>query len=216
MKNLNVSILGIPIPDRMKRLPISNKGYPVPWFVAFHNGDWDFRVIGPGKIESAVKRKLCWLCGQPLGVHQVFTLGPMCSVNRVSAEPPSHLECADYAARACPFLSKPKMRRNEVDMPEEHQPPAGIMLRRNPGVTALWVTKKYQPFRAGEGVLFEIGEPERVLWFAEGRIATRAEVMASISSGMPFLEAEAIKEGKVAMEELARCFTRSQSLLPTA
>jgi ferredoxin len=216
MKTLNVSILGIPIPARMQSRPISSKGYPVPWFVAFHNGDWDFRVIGPSKIESAVKRKLCWLCGQPLGTFQVFTIGPMCTVNRVSAEPPSHLECAEYAARACPFLTKPKMRRNEEGMPEEAQPPAGIMLKRNPGVTALWTTRKYQPFRAGAGVLFDIGEPERVQWFAEGRTATRAEVMASISSGMPFLETEARKEGKVALEALAKCFTQSQSLLPSA
>jgi len=216
MKPLNVSILGIPIPERMKRLPVSKTGFPVPWFVAFYQGDWDFRVIGPGKVVAAVERKLCWVCGQKLGVRQVFTIGPMCTVNRVSAEPPSHLGCADYAARACPFLTKPKMRRNEAGMPEESQEPGGIMLKRNPGVTALWVTKSYQPFRAGEGVLFEIGEPERVIWFAEGRTATRAEVMASISSGMPFLEAEAMKEGKVAMEALAQCFIRSQSLLPSA
>jgi hypothetical protein len=216
MKTLNVSILGIPIPERMKRLPISSKGFPVPWFVAMVNGNWDFRVIGPGKVDGAVKRKLCWLCGQPLGQYQVFVIGPMCTVNRVSAEPPSHLECADYAARACPFLTKPAMRRNEKDMPGQAKEPAGTMIKRNPGVAALWVTKSYSPWRVGNGVPFRIGDPERVLWFSEGRTATREEVMASISSGLPLLEAEAMKEGPEAMEELAQCFARSQSLLPSA
>lgn len=216
MKTLNVSILGIPIPERMKRLPISKTGFPVPWFVAHYNGDWDFRVIGPGKVESAVKRKLCWLCGQPLGVNMVYVIGPMCSVNRVSAEPPSHLDCAEYAVRACPFLTKPAMRRNEKDMPAEGQEPAGIMIKRNPGVSVLWITRTFRPFRSGNGVLFDVGEPERVLWFSQGRTATREEVMASISSGLPLLEAEAMKEGPEAMEELARCFERSQSLLPAA
>jgi hypothetical protein len=140
----------------------------------------------------------------------------MCTVNRVSAEPPSHLACAEYAARACPFLSKPNMRRNEVDMPEDHRNPAGVMITRNPGVTALWVTRNYKLMRDGDGVLFLIGEPEDVYWYAEGRTATRAEVMASISSGLPLLEAEAIKDGPEAMEELLKCFARSQSLLPAA
>jgi hypothetical protein len=216
MTELNASIRNIPIPPRMQHLPISPKGFPVPWFVAVVNGEWDFRVIGPGKVAAAHNHRKCWLCGGTLGRHLVFTIGPMCSVNRVSAEPPSHLACAEYAARACPFLSRPKMRRNEVDMPEDHQNPTGIMIKRNPGVTALWVTRNYKLMRAGDGVLFTIGEPEDVYWYAEGRTATRAEVMASISSGLPLLEAEAIKDGPEAMEELLECFARSLLLLPAA
>jgi hypothetical protein len=214
MTNLNAAILGIMIPKRMQRLPISSKGFPVPWFVAQVNGDWDFRVIGPDKIVSAVKRKLCWLCGQPLGQHMVFVIGPMCTVNRISAEPPSHLDCAEYAARACPFLSKPNMRRNDKDMPEEGKNPAGIMIKRNPGVTALWITKSYSVRRQGEGVLFHVGEPVQVDWYAEGRKAKRAEVMASISSGLPLLEEYAKEDGPEALRELELCFRESQSYLP--
>jgi hypothetical protein len=34
-----------------------------------------------------------------------FVVGPMCGINRNSAEPPSHKECAQWSARNCPFLS---------------------------------------------------------------------------------------------------------------
>ncbi len=216
MQILNASILGIPIPDRMKRRPISDKGFPVPWFVANVNGLPDFRVADPDKLVMAVKRKLCWLCGEPIGVHMVFVLGPMCSVNRTSAEPPCHLECADYAVRACPFLTKPGMRRNEKDLPEESQEPGGTMIKRNPGVTGLWITKSYKVFRAPGGALFQIGDPERVLWFAQGRTATRAEVEASIESGMPILLKVAEDEGPGAVSALYEHVERARAYLPAA
>ena len=60
----------------------------------------------------------CWLCGQTLGKHMTFPIGPMCAITRTTAEPPSHLACAEYAVKACPFLSQPRMRRNERDLPE--------------------------------------------------------------------------------------------------
>jgi hypothetical protein len=39
-----------------------------------------------------------------------------------------------------------------------------------------------------------VGQPVRTLWYAEGRGATRAEVVASIDSGLPLLRAEAERE----------------------
>jgi hypothetical protein len=38
--------------------------------------------------------------------------------------------------------------------------------------------------------LFELFEPHRVDWYAEGRPATRAEVTASIETGVPLLRRE--------------------------
>ncbi len=200
----------------MAKLPVSKAGYPVPWFVAWVDGDWDFRVIGPGKVADAHNGGRCWLCGERLGAYKAFTIGPMCTVNRISAEPPSHLDCAEYAVMACPFLSKPNMRRNENDMPAEGKNPAGIMIRRNPGVTALWVTKSYRLMRDGDGVLFRVGPPQHVHWYREGRQATRAEVLASIDSGLPLLEAAAVKDGAEAVAELANCYKQAQALLSAA
>lgn len=216
MDKLNVAILGIPIPDRMKHLPISPNGFPTPWFVASVNGERDFRVADPEKMVQAVNYKRCWICGQTMGVYKAFTIGPMCAVNRNTAEPPEHLECAEYSARACPFLSKPRMRRNSVDMPDGHKNPAGIMIDRNPGVACIWITKSYRVTRDRTGVLFEIGDPERVLWFAEGRTATRDEVMASITSGLPILEKMAREDGPEALIYLAKCVEIAMPLVPAS
>jgi hypothetical protein len=102
-----------PLPARMRYLPISPKGFPVPWFVFIdeQTGIPDFRVIGPGKMRQAVTGDRCWLCGGILGKHRIFCIGPMCAINRITSEPPSHRECAEFAAEACPFLSQPRARR---------------------------------------------------------------------------------------------------------
>ena len=193
MTELNASIRDIPLPPRMARLPISERGYPVPWFVARINNQWDFRAIRPNGIARAHNRKLCWLCGEPLGQYLAFVIGPMCSINRVSSEPPSHRECAEYAVKACPFLTKPNMRRNEEDVPEGTV--AGEHIMHNPGATLIWITKSYRPVSDGSGgVLFEIGPPHEVYFFREGRQATRDEIMDAINKGLPYLRAAAATE----------------------
>lgn len=176
-------------PPRMRRLPLNRAGYPVPWFVGWVDGEPDFRVVGYGKHDEAVRFGLCWLCGQALGANVAFVLGTMCSVNRVAPEPPSHRDCALYAAVACPFLARPEMRRRDNNLPEDSAPPDGIMLTRNPGACAVWVTRRWSRIRGHR--LYDVGEPTQVLWFARGRQATRAEVLASIESGMPLLRGEA-------------------------
>jgi hypothetical protein len=211
-QNLNQAIWSIPMPDRIKRLPISPTGFPVPWFVAWRDGVPDFRVIGPDKMVQAVNRKLCWICGQPLGVRKAFLIGPMCAVNRCISEPPSHLECADYAARACPFLTTPHAKRNAKDLPDERVTPAGAIMR-NPGAVAVWITKSFKAFRHDGSVLFRLGEPEKVMWFAEGRTATRAEVQHSIDTGLPLLIEEAKRQGVDPAETLQE-IVRVEPLLP--
>lgn len=204
-----------PIPKRMADLPRDKHDRPVPWFVAWIDGEPDFRVIAPGKIQDALRFGQCWLCGGPLGAFKAFVLGPMCGVNRTSAEPPSHRDCAVYAAQACPFLATPNMVRRENRIPEGTKNPAGTMIRRNPGVALVWVTKSFTLFRShGGGVLFEVGTPEEVRWFAEGRTATRAEVVASMESGLPLLRAEAEAESPTAVRELEAMYTTALNLIP--
>jgi hypothetical protein len=80
-----------------------------------------------------------------------------------------------------------------------------VPLLRNPGCVAVYVTKEFNVFRPdpkSPGVLFSLGRPVEVLWFAEGRRATRAEVMQSIDSGYPTLEEMARAEGPAAMAAL--------------
>jgi hypothetical protein len=219
---LNASIRDIPLPDNMNRLPVSAKGFPVPHFVARQTApDWDFRVVNPQTVFDCVKQKRCWLCGQSLGTLFAFVTGPMCVVTKTSSEPPSHYSCAKYAAVACPFLANPRMKRNEADMPEGHTPPPGIAVMRNPGVTAVLLTRKYTTFPAGDGgMLIQMGRPTRVEWYAERRAATRAEVLGSIESGLPALveqcEQELPQNRNDAKRELARYLNEAMEFMPPA
>ncbi len=203
-------------PLRIRLLPRNKAGYPVPWFATWIDGEPDFRVITQDKIDDALRFRLCWVCGGVLGAHSAFVIGPMCMVNRTSAEPPSHRDCAVFSARACPFLTVPGMRRRTTGIPEEAGAP-GFMLRRNPGVALAWVTKRYSTFRAhagGDGLLFDIGEPAETLWFAAGRSATRAEVLASVDSGLPSLRKMAEDEGPGAVADLEKQVSRAMGLVP--
>ena len=203
----------LPIPPRMANLPRNKAGYVVPWFVAWIDGQPDFRVIRENGIREATRFERCWLCGQHRGRNAAFVIGPMCAVNRVSAEPPSHRDCATYAAQACPFLANPHMVRRGRDLPED-KTVAGVMVERNPGVALVWVTREWAPFWAGNGVLFNVGQPIATEWWAHGRAATRAEVLASIESGLPILREAAAAESAEA--ELDRQVEKAMTLIPAA
>jgi hypothetical protein len=202
------------LPPRMRKLPLSDKGYPVPFFVAYVDGKPDFRVADKAKLAACHNNRLCWLCGEPLGKYKAFVLGPMCAVNRVSAEPPSHTDCAKFAAIACPFLTLPKATRRVAGLPEDRDAPAGFGIKRNPGVALVWVTRSYKPFRAPGGVLFQVGEPEQTFWFAEGRCASRDEVMESVQSGLPLLYEAAHAQSEEAVMELDMMIARATRHFP--
>lgn len=176
------------VPARIAKLPIL-RGFHVPWFVAKIDGEYDFRIADQSKFRRAVQESLCWVCGEKMGKFKSFVIGPMCGINRTSAEPPAHHECAVYSATACPFLSRPNMKRREDDTTREHDGNgAGIGIKRNPGACGVWTVRDFKLFSDHKGgILHEIGEPESVEWFAEGRPATRAEVVHSIDTGIHLL-----------------------------
>ena len=90
---------------------------------------------------------------------------------------------------------------------------AGFALSRNPGVAMLWFTRQYEVFKTDNGRLIQMGEPESVEWFAYGREATREEVMQSINSGIPSLEALARLE-RGGLEALAAAYQRFEKWIP--
>lgn len=179
-----------PLIPRIAKLPLNDGGYPVPFFVGYVNGKPDFRMTDPHKIRACINDSLCWICGEQLGRYKAFVAGPMCGVNRNSAEPPSHKDCAEWAVQACPFLVKPQMVRREDEMTKAHEKSVpGIGIKRNPGAAMVWVTTSYKLVNDGRGgVLFQIGRPEEVTWWAEGKPATRAQVVESVRTGLPLLE----------------------------
>lgn len=215
MTELNASIRDIPLPARLARRPVSEKGFPVPWFVTLKTADgkWDFVNIDPRRVAEAVQRRVCWTCGEPLGRIVAFVIGPMCSVNRLSAEPPTCGECAEYAVRACPFLANPNMRRN---LKAAHDPTGastpGLMLQHNPTATLIWLTKHWEVQR-GTG-LHRIGDPVAVAWYKEGRTATRADIDAAFEIGLPKLREAANAQGFPAIADLARKLAVARTFLP--
>jgi hypothetical protein len=228
----NKSVDVLHMPDRVRRLPVSAQGWPVPWFVTWFkdgkpckdgDGEPDFRVVDPRKITTALKQQKCWVCGQgPQGIYKAFVIGPMCAVNRIISEPSSHRDCAIFSARICPFLSRPAMVRNERGMYDADgkflfQEAAGIPLQRNPGAVCVWVTKTFQAFnpqRGHPGVLFSLGRPTETIWFAKGRRATRKEVLDAIESGFPTLQAIAQEEGREALAALTTQREYAMQLVP--
>ena len=202
---------GIIVPGRIRRLPVcAERSIPVPWFVQWFDdgkpsaqgvGKPDFRVIDTLKYAIAVKQKRCWVCGGILGRHLAFTAGPMCAILRISGEPPSHRECAEFSARACPFLSRPDMVRREDRLPDaaKFNP---LMLERNPGVAMVWITLSYTVHQDSRSVICAMGDPVELLFFKNGRDASREEVMNSINSGLPSLTAAAETEGENSVREV--------------
>lgn len=220
-----------PIPERILKLPI-HRGFPVPYFVAWLDDDEramprgqgtpDFRILFPGVVEDCLRHDKCWVCGgmMLLTRERSFLVGPMCVVNRTSAEPGGHHECMEWSAKGCPFMSRPKARRRGITT--ETVPAPGKMLARNPGVGCVWSSKTWQPFKVPSGggyqpgTLINIGSPTTVEWWAEGREATREEVERSIDSGLPALQDMADEQGDGAPEELARMIVTATRYLPEA
>jgi hypothetical protein len=175
-----------PIPRRMRHLPCDERGFVVPWFACHDDtGRPHISLRDDEKWWEAVRRDRCWLCGQPLAVFKAFVATPSNVVMRVVFEPPSHLDCAEYAMRVCPYLSNPAIRR--MQHAERHVDQdwlvrhAGQRPAPNPGVFAVWVTRSYTLARLRDEPAITIGDPESVRWWTRGRPATDAEVEAGLA-----------------------------------
>jgi hypothetical protein len=180
------SLTGIETPARIRALPVDQRGYPVPRFVAWFDGKPDHRVIDPAYVHRCIRDRVCWICGEPLGRTGFFAFGPACALEQTTGEPPMHRGCAEYAVRACPFLSRPTAHRRRAAMPPDDLIVSEQHIEGNPGVTVLWGTKDWTPFthpglKMNGGILFRFGEPVEVLWYTEGRLARRVEAVAALT-----------------------------------
>lgn len=221
-----------PMPPRIAKLPrvdiMGIKQAPVPWFVQWMkndepcepgDGEPDFRVMDSRKWIKAINHGNCWVCGELVGTYKAWVLGPMCIVNRTTSEPACHRDCAIWSVQACPFLTRPRQRRREKDLPDQAEQAAGFGIKRNPGVAAIWIARSFRIFRAHEGNsgwLIRLDDPTDVLWFAEGKPATREQCLESITSGYPLLLDLAKEQGADAIAELERSRDRAIVYLPAA
>lgn len=205
-----------PMPETIAQLPRDERGYPVPWFVAWVDGKPEFRCADAVKLRLAISEQRCWVCGGKF-IDSIFAflIGPMCAVNRVSSEPPSHPRCAEFSVKACPFLSMPKAQRREANLPAETTLGAGFAIKRNPGVSLIWITSYYKLERYPDGVLFRLyRDPAELSYWAEGRTATRNEIMESINTGLPILQKVAKDESPEAERELEAMVEKAMHFIP--
>jgi hypothetical protein len=96
-------------------------------------------------------------------------------------------------------------------------PAPGLGLDRQPGAVCLWSTRHYTPFRAyaGQaGVLFSLGDPVGLAWYAHGREATPVEIWESVATGLPLLRDTARQEGTAAALALEAAVDRFLTLMP--
>lgn len=203
------------MPPAIAKLPRDERGYPVPWFVAWVDGKPEFRCADGKKFAQAIQHRLCWVCGEKLDAKRnTFVIGPMCCVNRNTAEPPCHAECAEWSVVNCPFLSKPKAVRRDANMPEGGEV-AGFSIDRNPGVTCLWYCTGYKLASDGRGgILFDLPGPYQVRWWREGRKATRDEIMESINTGVPLLMKIAEQDGPESVSLLKSMVRDAMKFVP--
>lgn len=219
MSEYNKALEGKEMPSRMRRLPITDQGWPQLFFAAVVDGKPDLRIADPRKKMYCYNRRKCWLCGGQLYLNLACVLGPMCVVTGTTSEPACHPECARFAAKVCPFLTKPRMKRNGVDIPENASMPGGIAIMRNPGCCAVYITRSLRPMPLPDlELLFRVGDPVAVEWYCEGHAATREEVMESVRTGMPLLEAqcEKDKDPDASRSALLTQLLKASTLLPAA
>jgi hypothetical protein len=165
------------MPPGIAALPKTDTGMPIPWFVAEQpDGKRDFRIVDSAKLGRAIAHNFCWICGRPMQRWKTFVMGPMCVIQRITTEPPSHADCAIYAARVCPFLGSPTFGRREVGLPHKIIEKTLEMADHNPGITCLWTTAAYHQY----GNFFHPADTSQLAWYRERRVATESEIVEAL------------------------------------
>jgi hypothetical protein len=187
-----------PLPKNISRLRVDpDRGYPVPWFVKWIEGKPEFRLADRQKLFVAVRTYRCWICGRAMKRNRpvAFVGGPIMAINRTSSEPPSHRDCAIFAAQACPFLAKPNMIRRVDGLPPETEAQPGTLIKRNAGIVLIWMTTDHKVLKFEDGFLFHTGAPTEILAYREARIADQAELRDALDEALPLMEQAVIAGG---------------------
>lgn len=175
----------------MRRLPVADNGYPVPWFTpAGADGRPNFLAASGGKVLTAVNQRRCWVCGGRLRAVTepvAFVGGPLVVVNGVSGEPPSHRECAEFAVQACPHLARPNAKRRlDVAAADPQYAASPHLLPGRPEAVVIALVTRYSVERAGDhlNLLFFFSSDAEVQWWRHGKPATRAEAAAALDASV--------------------------------
>lgn len=112
----------IEIPSFLSHLPIDDKGYPIPYFVAIEDSKPNYKILDEKKQKICIEHNKCTICGNQLLKKTFFFIsGPMGVANRITTEPPMHRECAEYSLATCPhmhFANDRKLVGKYIPIPE--------------------------------------------------------------------------------------------------
>jgi len=104
------------IPERMCKLPLDHRGYPVPVTIQRDTRGKPLFVANDSEaVAKCIKRKLCSICGERLTRELWFTGGPNNALHPHGGylDPAMHHECLSYALQVCPYLATPREYLNE-------------------------------------------------------------------------------------------------------
>lgn len=178
------------IPKRLLGRPRDVRGYPIPYiqFVDPVTGEPNFRVNDVEKVLHALKRRLCGLCGQEMGVHIHFIGGPKCVRFGYFLDPAMHRECAEFALRTCPHLARIKGKYNESAVPDYEGyalVDSNFVDHSKSEIFALMHAKRYtfgKP-NSRDPLIIKAELPwQDVTWWQGGEVVAEADVPESIRS----------------------------------
>lgn len=102
------------IPKELEHLRVDERGYPIPFFVGYHDGKPNFRYGDTFKRDICLAQKKCAICGKklPRDFSYVIT-GPEGYANQIVSDAPMHRRCAEFTMDACPHIHFEKAQRKE-------------------------------------------------------------------------------------------------------
>ncbi|GCD54043.1 hypothetical protein NBRC3188_2740 [Acetobacter pasteurianus NBRC 3188] len=90
----------VPIPSRMLNLRRLNSGLPIPKFATWEEDKPNLTVMNRDFFGTALRNKLCWICGQKMGRFASFVGGPKSTASKCFVDPPQPL-VTHQPERAC-------------------------------------------------------------------------------------------------------------------
>jgi hypothetical protein len=116
------------IPKFLSHLKTDERGYPIPYFVAYLKGKPDFRLLDETKREICIHKKMCSVCGKKLvDRYFYFISGEKGKMNCISTDAAMHKECAEYSLEVCPHLLYEKAGRRNAGIEFVAVPDFAIM-----------------------------------------------------------------------------------------
>lgn len=165
------------IPKFLDHLPVNEKGYPIPYFVAIVDGKPDFRLLDSVKQLACINGKKCGVCGKTIPNTQFyFVSGYFGYLNSISTDPGMHRECAEFSLVACPHMHfKKAERREEYDEGVDVSAPAGFVDTKPDKVYLIRATNyKAGRIPGSKNITIQYKAMNAEEWIYEGNILVRS------------------------------------------